>query len=329
MIRKLLIVAILTTLTLSVQSQRPRIPRGESPRTRMSQINVVKKCLHQTNAQKENLKGNVKSIYEHKYEAVPEYGQLIKKKKEKNGDDSKEYRTLNQFNPQGDIITATSYNREKAVSSIREYTFLLPGMVSSISYYNAKHQLRGKDAFEYDANGYLISEVYSDSGGKVNSSVKYTIEFISNQMVQVVKVFQNDTLVITDTTDRQFDLDTLLLYEAYASKHTQEQCFKKYNEKRQLVREEYRKPNRARGATTAMYISSVGTYKYDDKGNITNIDWEYFDMFDGSSTKFFEAFQYTYDSRGNWIKQIASGNSIIPYDEGKNMVVREREISYY
>lgn len=328
---------MLTILTLSVQSQRPNISRGErpntsrgeSPRTRMSQINVVKKCLHQTNSQIENLKGNVKSVYEYKYEAVQEYGQLIKKKKEKNGKDSEEYRTLNQFNPQGDLITVTGYNREKAVSNIREYTYLHPGMVSSISYLNAKHELRAKDVFEYDANGYLVSEIYSDSGGKVNSSVRYTIEFISNQMVQVVKVFQNDTLVITDTTDRSFDLDTLLQYEAYASKHSQEQCFKKYNEKRQLVRDEYRKPNRVRGATTAMYISSVATYKYDDKGNITNIDWEYFDMFDGSSTKTFEAFQYTYDTRGNWIKQVASGHSIIPYDEGKNMVVREREISYY
>ncbi len=326
--KTIILLLLLTGIHLQVQSQRPNSGKENPPNRSTSQINVVQTCRYQTDVQKENLKGNIKSIDFHVYEASFEHGKLVKRRKNNEKRNPTDYRYLQEFSPSGDIISTTWYNEENVVKSIGEYAYLKPGIVSTYTNYNGKRQVRKKITYGYDANGYLISEVHTDSAGKVTATKKQKIIFISNQVVQVLKTYQEGTLVIRDTTEQRFGPDSLLLYKSLRSdkNNANHHCFKKYNGKKQLIREAYRKPNSAKGATSDTYTSEMILYEYDEMGNVTKFDHEFFEMNAARSTKSYEAFQYTYDAKGNWIKKITTGSSSL-FDDGPDVV--ERQIKYY
>lgn len=255
----------------------------------------------ETDLEKNNLKGNVRSLKEVSYEAITTFGKIHKgSKKREFFIDHDRYITFNEI---GNKTEEKNYSSEGNFLSNWEYKYNDKGLIRKISRFEPVGTLSINEVYEYDDNLIVEYRLLVDTG-KIDKTI--------------YKLNENGNVV--EETHHNFDSSVFKkIYE--------------YDNKGNLTTELTYSDGKPAGKTiyvnndTGDVIADVNyypdgsflwksTYVYDDKHNLI----EFKRSVSGVDT--IKKYEYTYDSRGNWIKKIE-------FKDDFAMYILERTIVYF
>lgn len=325
----LLIIYFCITATVFAQERNDRRNRGGQ--TRLSQINFVEKHYYKTKAAELNLKGKVKSIREDEYEATKK-GDMYENATEQKYSSSDH--KLITFSETGDEMSSTSFSKDGSVDYSNELSYFKPGMVSQRLNFDGKHVLKSKVTYEYDDKDYLVTETKFDNNGKVLYQDKYFYTFPSNNSYEK-QFFDTSGKLNSEKLTYTYNNDTLLSEERNLASEGANTWYYMYlyDNAQHIIKQTIysSKANKGEDPKVMGYeVSNIITFEYDANGNMTKMNQETIQDLGyglGRRSGFLEEkHEYTYDSKGNWIKKISSGTTLMLKDMPK---IVERQIKYY
>lgn len=233
--------------------------------------------LSKNDLQKENLKGQVKSVKEIAFNGVEKFGEVMKGKLT----DYQNVNTLKKFNEKGNEIEIKHYSGDgRTLDYVDKLNYDKKGNRILLEFYR-DGKLEVVDKYQYDAKRNRIEEQRYYSDGILSHVEKYKYDEKGNQI----------------ETQR------------YNSDGTPEDSMKKYkyDENGSIIEEQTCYLSDGKCFTT------LYKYKYDSKGNKIEEQTNY-SQTGGNSTI---VSQYKYDSKGNWIIKIESQDQDLLYIERK------------
>lgn len=247
----------------------------------------------------ENLNGKVKSITVFNYKGILRLGKLEK------GEFGYPFKTIRNYNPQGNRIDETDYNNYQDVDNRLAYKYNKRGRRIEASQYNLGTTLSKRINYLYDAKGNQIQEnicSYFDSG---NLFTKATFKYNAFQSFWGNGNPIRFGFYEPDFNGSQTEINFYNENGSLSTRYTYEYDYKGNRVKQRFFE--------ADGS-----LINYQTYKYDGNGNPTEVK-SY--KPDGKPEYSFR-FEYVYDDKGNWIKKLAYGDVIPSY-------ICERKIEYY
>ncbi|MDC0339067.1 hypothetical protein OAN33_05975 [Flavobacteriales bacterium] len=253
-----------------------------------------------------DLKGKVKSIREIPYNVIEKFGKVEKVSVDEFGDNN-----LIKFNNLGKGTEFIEYYEDGSLSSKYTYKYDDNGNQIEENYYNSDGVLSSKDTYKYDVNGnHNEGESYNSDGGLISKylykhdedgNIIEEIDFDSNGILEYKTIFKYDDKG-NPIEENNYKSDGSLV-----SKNTY-----KYDDKGNQIEEN------VFNSDGSLYYKS--TSKYHSNGDKIEMDTESYR--DEITERYTFTYEYTYDSEGNWIKQIG-------LVDGKPEILIERDIEYY
>ncbi len=247
------------------------------------------------------------------------------------------YLRLYKFDINGNIIEEAQRDLPSGGSdhSKRVYKYDHNGNKIEDIYYNRNGNLSSKVISKYDNNGYEIEAARYSSSGQLEWKLIYQYDNKGNKILQ--KSFKNDTLMDkwTFTYNKK---GNLIESKRYNDEITINGIYSyKYDDRENLIEEswrsgydgeviykytfEYDKKNlntELRSYDKKDNIIYTHNYTYDEQGNLIHTHIYNNETYQNSE----KHYQYTYDKRKNWTKQIS-------FEDGKAQTIFEREYTYY
>jgi len=219
--------------------------------------------------------------------------------------------SLNEFDPQGDILKASSYNHDQEIHEFYEYKYNENHKVVEELCYFDEDQVAEHKFIEWDENGLAVSEkiIYQEDGSETTSYFTY------NEAKQVIEkriLDQDDELEELDKfeydgdkliSESKFDCDMKLVY---TNKY-------KFDEKGNMIEYEHSSSDPYEFLRHEYFYNEQGerekVLKYNYKNMLVEKNIMEFDE-QGNLIELFEETQTTkkttklyYDDNGNQIKQ--------------------------
>jgi hypothetical protein len=325
--KNIILLTIYACITSTVFAQERDDRRSRVGQTRLSQINFVEKHYYKTKAAELNLKGKVKSIREDEYAAT------IKGDKFEKAADKKDYtysHKLITFSETGNEMSSTLFNKGGSLDYSREFSYLKPGMVSQLLIFDGKHELESKYTYEYDVKDYLVTETKFDNKGKMLYQDKYFYTFPSNNSYEK-QFFDTNGKLNPEKLTYTYNNDTLLSEERNLASDGANTWYYMYlyDNAQHVIKQTIYSSKAKKGEDPKVMgyeVSNIITFEYDANGNMTKMNQESIYDWDRKSSFLEEKHEYTYDSKGNWIRKISSGTTLMLEDTPK---IVERQIEYY
>jgi len=323
--KNIILLAIIVCSISNVFSQVDNDRRNRDGRTRLSQINFVAKHYYKTKSAELNLKGKVKSIREDEYDATKK-GDIYEKAPDQKYSSSDH--KLITFSETGDEMSSTSFKKDGSVDYSTEFSYFKPGMVSQQLIFDGKHKLESKYTYEYDVKDYLVTETKFDNNGKMLYQDKYFYTFPSNNSYEK-QFFDTNGKLNPEKLTYTYNNDTLLSEERNLASDGANTWYHMYlyDNAQHVIKQTIYSSKAKKGEDVKVMgyeVSNIITFEYDANGNMTKMNQE--TIYNGKSSFQEEKHEYTYDSKGNWIKKISSGTTLMLEDTPK---VIERQIKYF
>ena len=211
--------------------------------------------------------------------------------------------------------------------------------------------LVGKELRTYEASGNLIKSVLSDDKGMVMERKVYAYEH--DKLTEIVSYDGKDNISLKQA-NTYLKNGRLGEQTYYDSKQAAGKTVYKYDEKGNLSEVTFYLANGSKA------VAPIGpclgahrvTYSYDDKGRPMKVvayeptgepkkSWQYSytpqgqiveDIRESEWSRMIFVYTYEYDSRGNWIKQIATvtdQSKLSKLEPNKRKTIITRELAYY
>jgi len=260
---------------------------------------------------KENLKGNVKSLRQVSFYAVEKFGAITKGKR--GGESLIESNDFhNKYNEKGFLIERNSY-LDGTLYLIEIYTY--DDNDNNIEVFQSTSEgENGKVIYNYDDKGNLIEENSYYPDDSLKASYKYTNKYDNNDnLIEQNTYLSNGSLSWREiyTYDKNGKLIENNKYQSNGSFDNKDTF--KYDNNGYLIEITRYLPD------SSLYYKD--RYIYDEKGN--PIERNYDRPSDGKfTTSFKDTYQYDYDEKNNWIKKVHFKDKIPKH-------IIEREIKYY
>lgn len=307
----------------SAVAQRERGKAVPGSTVKKSTPSVLAKQHFKTYAEQINLKGKVKSIHEVTYFAFEKDGQIVK-------GDTADSPSLTTFDLAGNRISAQLLNSDGSIDEVYEYKFAKPGMLTeSKIYYHSNSKLIEKNVYQYNQDDYRDKWTKYDSLENVStqSTYKYSFNHMSNEYTATLDSFYyrdsrtKELVGIYSGDYDEFVIDdnaNILSMKTKVLESFSLSTFK-LNADGQVIFETYQDKMLQDGTfeDTAFTIS----YEYDSNGNAIK------EIATGNTlTRYIE---YTYDLQGNWTKRILHNIDPDPVYGESTYVIAERKIDYF
>lgn len=252
------------------------------------------------------LKGGVKTYKVTPYKVVEYFGDIKKGEKQDfwNGDviisfDEKGYKTeTSRFNKTGQLFQKIIYKYDGS------------GRRLTRDVYNAFGKLLMKNTYVYDGRGNKEAYKSFTSEGKVSETAAYKNDSRGRAIEEFTT--KNDGAFVSKYTYKYDATGAVSEICQYTKdENTLDSCIRYKHDKIGLLLE-------VENYNRSGKLTKKTTYKYDDKGNETEIC-----TFDGNGRQTeIKEYTYTFDDRGNWVERIEFVNYFA-------RVFIEREITYY
>ena len=262
--------------------------------------------ITKTDLQEMNLVGGVKSVQETSYVAITKGDSIVKgKRKRESPEWKKDYWVkINSF---GYIYNTVVYNSDGSMSYkfVSDYTD--SGKVKEHFNYNSDGVLLGitNCKYKYDSKGNIIEQDWFRQDSTLDNKTIFQYDEKGNLIVSNW-IGTHSTHKDSMTYDEMKNISGM--WDFQNGKLSWHYSYL-YDEKHNLTEEIWYSSNEK------FYMKY--NFKYDDKGNRTEVMWE-----NARGTKCTWTFQYSFDSKGNWIKSVQ-------YLDGKANYILEREIEYF
>jgi len=285
--------------------------------------------------EKENLKGNVKSLREASFNAVDNFSEITKGDRGGAGWFGP-YEYYNKYNNKG-FLTESVAKYFDGDSLILQEVCKYDDKGHEIEQYHSNSDGEsGKETSKYDDIGNIIELNRYYPVDSLEASWKYTYKFDDKGNIIEENTYTNGSAegrLVTYKYDEKDNLIEAKVYTTDSILHWKTTF--KYDDKGNKIeknmysydgslsgKEIYKYDDRGhRIETSNSYQDGIlhwkNTYKYDDNDNLIE---ETYLSDNGSSSQ--KIYKYEYDEKNNWIRQIQFRNDIPQY-------IIEREIAYY
>lgn len=259
----------------------------------------------QTDWEKLNLKGKVKSVKEWKHKAEIKFGKL--EEMEEKGIFLQEL----VFSKKGYIEYAYFPKEEK------QYKYQEGNKLEEIRVYDTDEVLQERTIYKYDAQGNRVDEIDYTPKGEVNKRVTYLYD---EQGKEIEKAFYNQDNELTGKQIYLYDKnDNLTETELYNAKGTSVERKTIYQDGNPIKEIYY----------LNLFVSQAlrtTYYKYNDRGDLIKKSVE---LTNNDPVAPQSSYEYKYDKHGNWINKIEHTKIFMSgYDLGGYEIIK-REITYY
>jgi hypothetical protein len=283
---------------------------------------------------KDNLKGKVKSYTEFSYKAVERFSDIEKVNRER--ENSWEYDIQKKYDQKGNMIEKNELDSDGSLlkKEIFKYNDELKMIESNVFYSDGS--LKEKIAYKYDEKSNKVQMSSYDSDGSL--IMKHTYMYDKKGNMSEDNIYYEGRLLrkhiyIYDEKGNMIEENDINSFKSELDPTSSKHTYKYDNYGNIIERRHYNLiDNRLLSNTVNRYdknnkviefkyfisdgkLSTNITYKYDEKGNLTE---EYNYWYGSLDYKYI----YLYDENGNWIKRIKFKNEIPTY-------ILEREYEYY
>jgi len=251
---------------------------------------------HKTvNLQSENLKEKVQFYTKKTFLVTENSTDLIQK-----------YHVKYSFDKQGNIIEIENYRKDNKLDSKKVFEYI-QGKLSSINFFNSIGTATKTTLYNYDDNGNLASQKKYNNPDKL----QYETSYIFNQKGQLTTEQKlipsiNYTMKENYTYD---DFNNLIVKTKKARIGTTRETFRYNSKGLPIKKSEYNAMDE---------LFSIIEYEYNEQNDKVSLK-----KYDTENTMTYnENYEYSYDTKGNWIEKISFKN-------GKKVSKEHREINYY
>lgn len=268
--------------------------------TFLSATAVAQKKVLSTSVEKSGLKGHIKSIQWDK-DVFFEYDKV------------------------GNLTTETAFNKDGSIKTIGKYKYSKPGLLTELTTYDNSNNIIEKRIYEYNANDYEIQSTTYDGSNKLKKKRVY--EYDANNYEIKSTDYDNEGKITYQTTRNYLDKHHYISNDIIDGKpyKTDTVTTDTNNNITEIRRTNY---------NSNVYFRKLFSYKtgmsspyleqhFDDKGKLYLEIQNDFDK-KGNVIKHVEkgsgqiqttTSEFTYDSKDNWTKEIASGHNSGTYEQ--------------
>jgi len=281
-----------------------------STSTLLSAQVFVKDQKFRNHLEMDNLKGNVKTVKEYKYELIRQTRDTLPAK------NTIDYYFVTHYNNAGNITERTQYRGDNSVANRKTYAYDLQNRITVVtdSTPNTLPGVHAKkmDRYTYNKSGNLIRKTDSLLNNRsVTSTTTYTYNS-ANQLTSLLIHYLSGN--VTDKRTYTYDV----------AGNVKEMLQENRGSKGKTIFR-YRPGSKLPAERVMIYKDSLfSNYQYDPYDNLVSVvthDGEKKSYYTGETSK------YEFDKQHNWIVKYST--LVLTSDENRSTLMMTREIVYY